>query len=187
MDYHLSNRTVDFPGAAEIIEDGYRPGDAVVYLRGRLAYRSVDLGVGYYLPGSIELRDVLVTRTATQLDNLWADECANPSTCAAGQHARRIWVVTLGVLPGNPFPSLPGQDVRALERTYTRVETHSLKDMTVTLMSGSGLSPLAPRASRAEVDRSDRLVRRQLQLRRGPSPAMSGHRSGRTASIRSVL
>ena len=185
--YHLSNRTVDFPGAAKIIEDGYRPGDAVVYLRGRLAYRSVDLGVSYYLPGSIKLRDVLVTRTATQLDNLWAEECANPGACAAGQHARRIWVVTLGVLPDNPFPSLPGQDVRALERTYTRVETHSLKDMTVTLMSGNGLSPVAPRTSRTEVDRSDRLVHRQLQLRRVPSPVMPGHRSSRAASIRSVL
>ena len=132
--FHLSEHTVDFPGAAKVIEDGYRPGDAVAYLRSPVAYRSVDLGVGYYLPRNLVMPDVFLAETAVRHNGIWAVQCTDPGRCLAARDPDRIWVVTLGAVPGNPFPGLPGAEVRALDAGYSVTEVDRLRDMTVTLV-----------------------------------------------------
>ncbi|MEU9133747.1 glycosyltransferase family 39 protein [Kitasatospora sp. NPDC048540] len=130
--YGLSTHTVDFRGAARILEAGYRPGDGVVYLHGPVAYRSVDYGVGSELPKSIKMRDVFVQETAIDRNDIWATFCAEPVKCLGSEP--RLWVVTLGVEADNPFPTFPKNEVDAIKSAYTVTEVHRLADMTVTLV-----------------------------------------------------
>ncbi len=130
--YGLSTHTVDFRGAARIVEAGYRPGDGVVYLHGPVAYRSVDYGVGSELPKSIKMRDVFVQETAADRNDIWAAYCAEPVKCLGSEP--RLWVVTLGVDQNNPFPVFPQNEVDAIKSAYTVTEVHRLADMTVTLV-----------------------------------------------------
>ena len=63
---------VDYAGAARVIADGQRPGDAVVYSP-RHSWLFLDLGIEYHLGDPP--RDVLVTEDEVRRGDLWAAEC----------------------------------------------------------------------------------------------------------------
>ena len=63
---------VDYAGAARVIADGQRPGDAVVYSP-RQSWLFLDLGIEYHLGDPP--RDVLVTEDEVRRGDLWAAEC----------------------------------------------------------------------------------------------------------------
>ncbi|WAL72267.1 glycosyltransferase family 39 protein [Kitasatospora sp. YST-16] len=130
--YGLSTHTVDFRGAAAVLEKGYRPGDGVVYLHDPLDWRSVNYGVGYELPRSMKMRDVFVQQSAVARNDIWSVSCPEPAKCLGPEP--RLWVVTLGVDQSNPFPTIPQAQVDAITGAYRVAEVHRLADMTVTLV-----------------------------------------------------
>jgi Predicted membrane protein len=83
---------LDYPAAARIIAEGYRPGDGVVYQRDGFWWRMIDVGVEHYLPDSVQLRDVFLQTTAADSYELMARECA--AECLGAEP--RLWVVVAG-------------------------------------------------------------------------------------------
>lgn len=119
----------DYAGAARTIEKYYRPGDAVVYVRG--APWMLDQGVRYYLRRDLKLPEVFLAETAAENNELYPAYCARPSKCLKGES--RIWVV----VPGNGPDSLdavPVHQARALRAKYTTYGAERLSGVTVTLL-----------------------------------------------------
>ncbi|MEU9146306.1 glycosyltransferase family 39 protein [Streptomyces sp. NPDC048349] len=126
---HDVPHAADYAGAARTIEKYYRPGDAVVYVRG--APWMLDQGVRYYLQRDLKLPEVFLAKTAAEHDELYPVHCTQPAACLKGES--RIWVV----VPGNGPDSLdavPGQQARALRAKYTTYGSEQLSGLTVTLL-----------------------------------------------------
>lgn len=119
-------------GAAQIIADGYRPGDGFVPVRGDFRYMMFDLEIDYYLPRDVQLRDVFATRTAVQRGDFYPSECERPADCLAGTN--RIWVVTTGS-GKDPYQNLPADQAAALRAAYTPVEVKHVRGLTVSLVA----------------------------------------------------
>ncbi|WP_442934442.1 glycosyltransferase family 39 protein [Micromonospora sp. CPCC 205546] len=122
--------TVDYRGAARIVADGQRPGDAVVYSP-RRSWLFLDLGLAYHL-GDRRPRDVLVTEDQARRGDLWAAECARPAECLAG--AQRVWLVVAG-RPDDPLAAVAGAKGDALRAGFTVERVWPRPGLTVALLT----------------------------------------------------
>ncbi|WP_405997239.1 glycosyltransferase family 39 protein [Streptomyces sp. NBC_00829] len=122
---------VDYEGAARTIQKYHRPGDAVVYDRGPDYWRMLDVGVRFYLPDGLRMRDVFLAESAADRNDLWSTECPDPAACVKDE--RRIWLV-VGGNDADPFEALPGPQARALRARYTASGTERLTGVTVALL-----------------------------------------------------
>jgi mannosyltransferase len=96
---------------AKMIADGYRPGDGVIYLRAQFWWLMHDIGVPYYLPDRVAVRDVFLSRTAADGNALNAAECSASVMCVGTEP--RIWVV-IPFHTANPLGLLSDDQRRAL-------------------------------------------------------------------------
>ncbi|MGC4762119.1 glycosyltransferase family 39 protein [Micromonospora sp. DT46] len=122
--------TVDYRGAARIVADGQRPGDAVVYSP-RQSWLFLDLGLAYHL-GNRRPRDVLVTQGQARRGDLWAAECTRPAECLAG--AERVWLVVAG-RRDDPLATVTGAKGDALRASYTVERVWPRPGLTVALLT----------------------------------------------------
>ncbi|MBQ0901700.1 glycosyltransferase family 39 protein [Micromonospora sp. U21] len=121
---------VDYAGAARVIADGQRPGDAVVYSP-RDSWLFLDLGVEYHLGNPP--RDVLVTEDEVRRGDLWAAECPRPARCLAG--TPRVWLVVAG-RHAEPLATVPGAKGDALRADFTSARVWQRPGLTVALLTG---------------------------------------------------
>nr|WP_245669944.1 glycosyltransferase family 39 protein [Micromonospora mirobrigensis] len=121
---------VDYRGAARIIGNGQRAGDAVVWSP-RDGPLLLDVGTAYHL-GSRRPRDVLVVRDQRRRADLWADECGRPTGCLAG--VPRVWLVVAG-RHDDPPAAVPGAKGAALRDPYTVRQVWHRPGLTVALLS----------------------------------------------------
>ncbi|MGW4564495.1 glycosyltransferase family 39 protein [Streptomyces sp. NPDC004561] len=119
----------DFAGAARTIERYYVPGDAIVY--NRTQEEALSLGVGYYLPRNLRLRDVFLAESPVRRDDLAAVECPEPAACLRGE--RRIWLVVSGNA-ADPFNGLPAEQAAALRAHYRPYGAERPSGLTVSLL-----------------------------------------------------
>ncbi|MEV4463133.1 glycosyltransferase family 39 protein [Micromonospora echinofusca] len=122
--------TVDYRGAARIVADGQRPGDAVVFSP-RRSWFFLDLGLAYHL-GDRRPRDVLVTEGQARRGDLWAAECARPAECLAG--TQRIWLVVTG-RRDDPVAAVAGAKGDALRAGFTVERVWPRPGVTVALLT----------------------------------------------------
>ncbi|RZT80876.1 mannosyltransferase [Micromonospora violae] len=120
---------VDYAGAARVIADGQRPGDAVVYSP-RHSWLFLDLGIEYHL--SDPPRDVLVTEDEVRRGDLWAAECPQPAPCLAG--TARVWLVVSG-RHAEPLAAVPGAKGDTLRRDFTVAQVWQRPGLTVALLT----------------------------------------------------
>ncbi|MGC4817479.1 glycosyltransferase family 39 protein [Micromonospora sp. DT63] len=121
---------VDYAGAARVIADGQRPGDAVVYSP-RHSWLFLDLGIDYHLDDPP--RDVLVTEDEVRRGDLWAAECPQPAQCLAG--TTRVWLVVAG-RHAEPLAAVPGAKGDALRTDFTVTQVWQRPGLTVALLTG---------------------------------------------------
>ncbi|WP_244236280.1 glycosyltransferase family 39 protein [Micromonospora inaquosa] len=121
---------VDYAGAARVIADGQRPGDAVVYSP-RHSWLFLDLGIEYHL--SDPPRDVLVTEDEVRRGDLWAAECAQPAQCLAG--TTRVWLVVSG-RHAEPLAAVAGAKGDALRTDFNVTQVWQRPGLTVALLTG---------------------------------------------------
>ncbi|MEU4398486.1 glycosyltransferase family 39 protein [Micromonospora orduensis] len=120
---------VDYAGAARVIGDGQRPGDAVVYSP-RHSWLFLDLGIEYHLDDPP--RDVLVTEDEVRRGDLWAAECPRPAQCLAG--TPRVWLVVAG-RHAEPLADVPGAKGDALRAQFTVTQVWPRPGLTVALLT----------------------------------------------------
>ncbi|MEU1398531.1 glycosyltransferase family 39 protein [Micromonospora zamorensis] len=120
---------VDYAGAARVIGDGQRPGDAVVYSP-RHSWLFLDLGIEYHLGDPP--RDVLVTEDEVRRGDLWAAECPRPAQCLAG--TSRVWLVVAG-RHAEPLAAVPGAKGDALRAQFTVTQVWPRPGLTVALLT----------------------------------------------------
>lgn len=131
--FNGSVSTVDYTSAARTVAAGYQPGDGVVHIRGGAYFwRGVDVGMRHSMPRSVRMRDIFVDRSAVELNDLWAQECFPAAKCIGDE--RRIWVVTIGTEPGNPYPNLGPEQIQALNASYSVTRTTTTDGITVSLL-----------------------------------------------------
>ncbi|SCE91907.1 glycosyltransferase family 39 protein [Micromonospora chokoriensis] len=123
------NAPVDYAGAARVIGDGQRPGDAVVYSP-RHSWLFLDLGIEYHLHDPP--RDVLVTEDEARRGDLWAAECPQPAQCLAGTH--RVWLVVSG-RHTDPAAAVPGAKGDALRAQFTVTQVWQRPGLAVALLT----------------------------------------------------
>lgn len=123
----------DFAAAARTIQQGYVSGDAIVY--NRVQEEALSLGVSYYLPRDLKLRDVFLSESPIRRNDLAATECPEPARCLRGE--KRIWVVVEGNAP-NPLQGLPLTQAAALQAHYKVSEEARPTGLTVSLMVRTG-------------------------------------------------
>ncbi|MEO3778083.1 glycosyltransferase family 39 protein [Micromonospora sp. B11E3] len=121
---------VDYRGAARVVDQGRRPGDAVVFSP-RDGWLFLDLGTRYHL-GDRQPRDALAVRGPDARGDYWADECARPAECLAG--VPRIWLVVAGH-PAAPVDAVPGAKGAALRGTFTVARVWARPGVTVALLT----------------------------------------------------
>jgi mannosyltransferase len=127
----FAHADADWRGADAIIAKGYERGDAIVPQRGGQTLHMLDLGVDYYLPPNVRLRDLFLAVPAVRRDDLLAQECPVPASCLQG--ARRIWVVVFGPTR-SPLSGLPKAQQSALRAHYRVAEVESVRGLTVGLL-----------------------------------------------------
>ncbi|MDG9677520.1 glycosyltransferase family 39 protein [Micromonospora sp. DH14] len=120
---------VDYAGAARVIADGQRPGDAVVYSP-RHSWLFLDLGIEYHLADPP--RDVLVTEDEARRGDLWAAECPQPAQCLAG--TTRVWLVVSG-RHADPLATVPDAKGDALRADFTVAQVWQRPGLTVALLT----------------------------------------------------
>ncbi|MEU4471607.1 glycosyltransferase family 39 protein [Micromonospora sp. NPDC023888] len=120
---------VDYAGAARVIADGQRPGDAVVYSP-RQSWLFLDLGIEYHLDDPP--RDVLVTEDEVHRGDLWAAECPQPAQCLAG--TARVWLVISG-RHAEPLAAVTGAKGDALRAQFTVTQVWPRPGLTVALLT----------------------------------------------------
>ncbi|RQX17457.1 hypothetical protein DDE19_11335 [Micromonospora ureilytica] len=120
---------VDYAGAARVIADGQRPGDAVVYSP-RHSWLFLDLGIEYHLDDPP--RDVLVTEDEVRRGDLWAAECPQPAQCLAG--TTRVWLVVSG-RHAEPLAAVPDAKGDALRTDFTVTQVWQRPGLTVALLT----------------------------------------------------
>ncbi len=126
---HHVPHTADYAGAARTIEKYYRPGDAVVYVRG--IPWMLDQGVRYYLDPGLKLREVFLDKTAAENSELYPTYCLQPAKCLKSE--KRIWLVVPGNRP-DPLDSAPASQAAALRAEYRGYGTERLNGLTVELL-----------------------------------------------------
>ncbi|MEU6086362.1 glycosyltransferase family 39 protein [Streptomyces sp. NPDC047085] len=119
----------DFAAAARTIEKDYVPGDAIVY--NRVQEEALSLGVSYYLPRDLKMRDVFLAESPVRRDDLAATECPQPARCLRGE--KRIWLVVSGNV-ADPLFGLPPTQADALWAHYTPYRAERPSGLTVSLL-----------------------------------------------------
>jgi mannosyltransferase len=119
----------DYVGAARTIAKYYRPGDAMVLVRG--APWMLDEGVRAYLPPRLRLREVFVDKTAAENHELFPTQCARPAHCLGTPE--RIWLVVAGD-PADPLSAAPPDQAALLRARYKAFGTERLSGLTVELL-----------------------------------------------------
>ncbi|MEU7300494.1 glycosyltransferase family 39 protein [Streptomyces sp. NPDC007189] len=119
----------DFAAAAHTIEKYYVPGDAIVY--NRTQEEALSLGVAYYLPRDLRLRDVFLAESPVDRDDLAALQCPVPSACLRGE--KRIWLVVSGN-ETDPLNGLPADQAAALRAHYRPYGAERPSGLTVALL-----------------------------------------------------
>lgn len=122
---------LDYSTAAKTIEDRYRPGDGIVYLRGPHWWNMHDVGVRYYLPKDVRPRDVFLVALAADMDTLNAVECPASILCVGAEE--RIWVV-LPLITDNAVAALNGDQTKVLDQHYVQTWVVHPSGMTVALL-----------------------------------------------------
>jgi mannosyltransferase len=124
----------NYLGAALVIRQHERPGDAIVYRRNAWSLQ-VDIGVEYYLRGERQPADVLVVRTPAQDGTVYsAQECADPTTCLR-RAGHRLWVVYAGT-SRDPFTSIEPAKAAAVQAAGYRIrQVYEEDGITVVLMT----------------------------------------------------
>ncbi|MGW8953892.1 glycosyltransferase family 39 protein [Streptomyces sp. NPDC055709] len=124
--------------AAAVIDAGRKPGDAVAY--GGRGMWLTDTGLRYHLGDRLP-PDVFVNRTAAELGELNASECADYAARLGESPPARIWMVTVGenshAFTSDPVkkePPMPETKITALRAHYETGRTWSLPGLTVTLL-----------------------------------------------------
>ncbi|MFF4836194.1 glycosyltransferase family 39 protein [Streptomyces sp. NPDC001315] len=120
----------DYAAAARTIQKYYVPGDAIVYDRDEEA-GMFPLGVRYYLPRGLELRDVFLAEPAARRNDLLSTDCPQPARCLKGE--KRIWLVVMGN-ETDPFNGLPPNQAAALRAHYTASGAERPGGLTVALL-----------------------------------------------------
>lgn len=120
---------VDYAGAARVIAEGQRPGDAVVYSP-RHSWLFLDLGIEYHLGDPP--RDVLVTEDEVRRGDLWAAECPQPAQCLAG--TERVWLVVAG-RHTEPLATVSGAKGDALREDFAVARVWQRQGLTVALLT----------------------------------------------------
>jgi mannosyltransferase len=117
----------DYPAAAAIVEQNYRPGDAASFS----ASPHLDLGLNYYLPADEHLDDIFVQRTDYQTNSLTPQFCLDTAACVAHAPAR-LWVFQS---PNDPDYGIePVGWVFTIDYLYQRVDVWNVPGITVSLL-----------------------------------------------------
>jgi mannosyltransferase len=127
---------LNYRGAALVIRQHERPGDAIVYKRND--FFMVDIGVEYYLRGEPKPADVLLVRTPAQDGTVYsAQECVDPASCLR-RAGRRLWVVYPGT-SRDPFTSIEPAKAAAIRAADYQVrQVYEEDGITVVLMTRPG-------------------------------------------------
>jgi mannosyltransferase len=120
---------LDYAAAAAVITRHHQPGDGVVY--DREDTWKLDGGVQYYLPRNLKMRDVFLTKTPTEINDLYAIQCPVPALCLRGE--QRVWLLPQGADP-DPLNAISPDEANALRTRYTASMSESVTGMTVTLL-----------------------------------------------------
>ncbi|MEU1586341.1 glycosyltransferase family 39 protein [Micromonospora sp. NPDC005710] len=120
---------VDYAGAALVIAEGQRPGDAVVYSP-RQSWLFLDLGIRYHIDDPP--RDVLATEDEVRRGDLWAAECQQPAQCLAG--TTRVWLVVSG-RHSDPLGAVTGAKGDALRAQFSVAQVWPRPGLTVALLN----------------------------------------------------
>ena len=117
----------DFRGAAAVVDRGFQPGDAVVYVG---TYRFARLPFVYELK-SARPKDVFATVPAA--DNGWfhPQDCQDPAGCL--KDVDRVWLVVTN-FSGDDWTGLWGSQKQALEGSYRKADTVQLDNARVVLL-----------------------------------------------------
>lgn len=129
--YVTAHTDIDFPGAAALVADGYRPGDALVALGGGDSWAMVGPSIVYYLPSNLRLPQPFVERSASEAEDLVAFESQTPSATVGD--ASRVWVVTIGT-GDDPYANLRADQARILQQVFTPAEVRHVRGLTVSLL-----------------------------------------------------
>jgi mannosyltransferase len=121
-----------YAGAARLVTAGYQPGDAIVY-GGRTTWwwYMHDVGVAYYLPDSIRMRDVFLAPASEQPVELYSLECTDPAACIGPE--QRLWVVAPRESL-DPLLQLTSAQAAAVSATYRIVSVQHAPGFTVALL-----------------------------------------------------
>lgn len=120
----------DYAAAARTIQKYYVRGDAIVYDRDEEAGMFA-LGVRYYLPRDLRLRDVFLAESAAARDDLRSTDCPEPVRCLRNE--KRIWLVVMGN-KADPFEGLSPYQAAALRARYTASGAERHEGVTVALL-----------------------------------------------------
>ncbi|WP_436772380.1 glycosyltransferase family 39 protein [Yinghuangia sp. YIM S09857] len=136
---------VDYRGIADLLRARQRPGDGIVYASVDQRLWHVDVGVEYYLRHELQPRDVLLGRTGTDRDDLWAYDCLDSESCLRTADPERIWlvVIVLRGVPDNPFAGVARSTAQALRGSYHVVESTPVAGAYISLME-RGPTPPGP-------------------------------------------
>jgi mannosyltransferase len=123
----------NYQAAAQVIRNGERPGDGIVY-EPRDGWQTPDLGLGYYLRDRAP-RDLLLAADEVDNASLWATECPDEIKCIG--NTNRIWVVAADNLDP-PFRATPtnqlGYETKALLNAYfIPIVTYRVEGFTIAL------------------------------------------------------
>ncbi|MFI8498569.1 glycosyltransferase family 39 protein [Streptomyces sp. NPDC085524] len=125
---------LDYRAAAGIVAAGYRPGDAAAYGQQQWAlWWGVDMGVEYYLPDRIKLRDVLLGQSGEQRNDLWSALTGDPARALDTLAPPRIWLVSKDD-GGDPFTTVPAEYAKVLRDRYRQTEYHQVSGISVALL-----------------------------------------------------
>jgi mannosyltransferase len=128
----FAHADLDYKAAAALIAKGYRPGDGIVALRGNVdAYLQLDSAMSYYLPRSVQLKDVLVEHSAAAVGDIYPQLCADPVACIGD--TRRVWVLTAGSALDKPLDHYGEPQASALDRLFPKRTSTAVRGMVVTL------------------------------------------------------
>ncbi|MFJ5922009.1 glycosyltransferase family 39 protein [Kitasatospora sp. NPDC092948] len=128
-----SHEYSDQRGAAEAVAAGYRPGDAIVPVRGGLSWMMLDVAMEYYLPERVKPVDVFAAESAIARNDLFVEECDDPAACLGD--TERVWMVTYAFdETGDLYEGLPAAQTAALKAKYTPVQVTEVREINVVLL-----------------------------------------------------
>ncbi|GAA4852366.1 glycosyltransferase family 39 protein [Kitasatospora terrestris] len=125
---------LDYRAAARLVAAGYHPGDAAAFGQNQWQlWWGVDIGVRYYLPEDVVLRDVFAGQSGQQRDDLWPTMTPDPKAALGTTPPPRIWLVAKDG-GQDPFGTLPPAYAKALQERYKLDHVKTVSGMSVSLL-----------------------------------------------------